>query len=103
MNKRTSVVVDDGSIQVDPKHKEVTLTFMVVGSFTPIMLSGLHQAAFMCVQPYVPLKGGYVAERWRLIAVGDCVRASAIMRAAMATAECDPKARLREIQLANSL
>ncbi len=103
MSQRTSVVVDGGSIEIDREHKEVTLTFTVIGSFTPITLSTLNQAAFMCVQPYVPLKGGYVAERWRLVAVGDCVRVAAIMRAATASAECNLEARQSEIDLANNL
>jgi len=103
MSQRTSVVIDHDSIEINPEQNEITLTFTVVGCFTPTTLSTLNKTAFTCIQPHVRLHGGYLAERWQLITVGDCVRASAIMRAAMASVECNPTARRREITLANTL
>lgn len=103
MGQRTSVVVDDGSIKIDRAQNKISLTFTVVGCFTPTTLSTLKKADFACVQPYFTLRGGVLAERWRLTAAGDYVCASAIMRAVIASVECDLTARSKAVALANTL
>lgn len=102
MSSHPSVVVDDGSIEIDNAMNEVVLTLTIIGHFDPTSIQAIRKVSVEIIETDITIERLGIAARWKLIVIGNSSRCASVVRAIEYSVRGDKEGLRREINTANN-